>query len=433
MNAVPREHLIGTPTPCAKGHVVVIGGGIVGVCCASYLQRDGFAVTLIDPALPGDSTAKWSCGQMAVSEVIPLSKPGILKKVPGWLMDQKGPLALRPSALPGIAPWFLRFVASARHSKIVEIARAMATLTHDAYADYAPLLEACEDKALLRQRPVLEVFDDPSAIERDRAHLELRRSLGFAYEPLDAAEIGDLEPALAGRFSHGLLFPDWRFVSDTEGFIRALTDSFIARGGRRIRAGAVAIDDENGRATGVTLNSGERVAAHHVVLAAGTGSRKFFGQLGLHVPLEGIAGYQALLPDPGVEIRHSIIYADGGFCFAPMTRGLQIGGTIEFAGRDAQPNFKRADIILEKAKRILPTLKTDALEYGVGYRPFLPDTKPIIDRTRRLPNVFLAVGHGQLGLTLGATTGRLIGDMIAGRQPKQDLTPFSAYRFTRHA
>ena len=96
-----------------KEKAVVIGGGIVGVCCALYLQREGYRVTLVDPAAPGDSTAKWSCGQMAVSEVIPLSKPGILKKIPAWLLDQKGPLALRPSALPGILPWFLRFVANA--------------------------------------------------------------------------------------------------------------------------------------------------------------------------------------------------------------------------------------------------------------------------------------------------------------------------------
>jgi len=112
-----------------------------------------------------------------------------------------------------------------------------------------------------------------------------------------------------------------------------------------------------------------------------------------------------------------------------MTRGLQIGGTIEFAGRGAKPNFRRADIILEEAKRILPELRTSNVEYGVGYRPFLPDTKPVIDRSHRLQNVFMAFGHGQLGLTLGATTGRLIGDMVAGRPTKQNLAPFSANRF----
>jgi D-amino-acid dehydrogenase len=112
-----------------------------------------------------------------------------------------------------------------------------------------------------------------------------------------------------------------------------------------------------------------------------------------------------------------------------MTRGLQIGGTIEFAAAGAKPNFRRADIILQKAKRVLPQMQTSQVEYGVGYRPFLPDTKPIIDRSRRLPNVLMAFGHGQLGLTLGATTGRLIADMAAGRTPRQNLEPFSAYRF----
>lgn len=417
------------PQPHTPEKAIVIGGGIVGVCCALYLQRDGYEVTLIDPAAPGDSTAKWSCGQMAISEVIPLSKPGILKKIPGWLLDQKGPLALRPSALPGILPWFLRFLACARHSKIVEIAEAMTTLTSHVYEDYAPLLEACEDKSLLGQRPVVEVFDSPAGLVHERPHLELRKSLGFRSEELDAAAIGDLEPALAGKFKHGLLFPDWRAVSDTEGFIAALTESFVKQGGTRVRGEAKRLLELEGIASGVVLANGDRYPASKVVVAAGTGSRQLFGQLGVDIPLTGIAGYQAVLPHPGVEIRHSVIYADGGFCFSPMTRGLQIGGTIEFAGPNAEPNFKRAEIILEKAKRILPQLNTDNFEYGVGYRPFLPDTKPVIDRSSRLSNVFMAFGHGQLGLTLGATTGRLIADLVAGRPTAQDLTPFSASRF----
>lgn len=420
--------MINTQSP-THGQAVVIGGGIVGVCCALYLQREGHRVTLIDPQVPGDSTAKWSCGQMAVSEVIPLSKPGILKKIPGWLLDQKGPLALRPSALPGILPWFLRFVACARHSRIVDIANEMATLTHHVYEDYAPLLDRCADKNLMGERPIIEVFDTAEGLAQERPHMDLRRSLGFKSEVLDRSAIADLEPALAGKFNHGLLFPDWRAVSDTEGFIAALTQSFIDQGGVRLRGQVGKINENSDRASGVTLVNGERYPADHVVIAAGTGSRQFFSQIGGSVPLAGIAGYQVLLPHSGVEVRHSVIYADGGFCFAPMTRGLQIGGTIEFSGPDAEPNFKRADIILEKARKILPQLKLDDIEYGIGYRPFLPDTKPVIDRSSRLKNVFLAFGHGQLGLTLGATTGRLIADLVAERPPAQDLTPFSARRF----
>ncbi|GHS80217.1 D-amino-acid dehydrogenase [Pseudomonas sp. PAGU 2196] len=416
------------PHPSAQ-QAIVIGGGIVGVCCALYLQRDGYQVTLVDPAAPGDSTAKWSCGQLAVSEVIPLSKPGILMKIPGWLLDQKGPLALRPSALPSILPWFLRFLACARSSKINQIAQDMARLTQHVYDDYAPLLNACPDKTLLGDRPILEVFDSPAGLAHERPHLDLRKQLGFKSEELDGAAIADLEPALAGKFQHGLLFPDWRAVNDTEGFIAALTTSFIAQGGVRVRQAAVKIDHTHDRATGVTLADGTRLPAEQVVVAAGTGARAFFDTLGVNIPLAGIAGYQAVLPQPGVEIRHSVIYADGGFCFAPMTRGLQIGGTLEFAAPGAEPNFKRAEIIMEKARRVLPQLNTQGMQFGVGYRPFLPDTKPVIDRAPRLHNVVMAFGHGQLGLTLGATTGRLVADLVAQRTPAQDLNAFSARRF----
>jgi len=409
---------------------VVIGGGIVGICCALYLQRDNWQVTLIDPAAPGDSTAKWSCGQIAISEVIPLSKPGILKKIPGWLLDQTGPLALRPAALLGILPWFLRFLACARENRIREIAKALASLTHSIYDDYAPLLDACEDKNLLGERPVIELFGQKKDLQHERTFFALRKELGFQVEELTESAIAKLEPALAGKLKYGVLLPEWRAVADTEGFIAALTESFIAKGGKRILGKVEELEEANAKVVEVRLASGEQLSADTVVLAAGNGSREFFQQLGISkVPLAAIGGYQAVLSNPQVEIRHSIIYADGGFCFTPMTRGLQIGGTIEFSGNNAQPNFNRAQIILNKAKALLPNLNTEPVEFGVGWRPFLPDTKPIIDKSPRLNNVLLAFGHGQLGLALGATSGRLIAELAVGKTPSQDLTPFRATRF----
>ena len=408
---------------------VVIGGGIVGVCCALYLQKDGFTVTVVDPAEPGESTAKWSCGQMAVSEIIPLSKKGILRKIPGWLLDQQGPLALRPSAFPNIIPWFLRFLSCAREDRVQEIAQSLATLTHQVYDDYAVLLNDCSDKTLIGTRPILEVFDSATEIEHERQYLELRQSHGFKHQIIDEQEISDLEPAFAGKFKHGLLFNDWTAVKDTKGFIAALTKSFIQKGGQRIHGKVEKLIESDGRITQVVLDNNGIVEVDAIVLAAGVGSKPFFKQLGINPPLAGIAGYQAVVPNPEVEIKHSTIYANGGFCFAPMTRGLQIGGTIEFAADGAVPNMKRAEIILNKAKHILPELNTQGTTFGVGYRPFLPDTKPIIDMSPRFSNVALAFGHGQLGLTLGATTGKLIVGLLSGRKPDIDLTPFKATRF----
>ncbi|WP_236645238.1 NAD(P)/FAD-dependent oxidoreductase [Pseudomonas sp. RIT288] len=303
------------------------------------------------------------------------------------------------------------------------------SLTHHVHADYALLLQGCTEQALLCEKPVIKLFESAAGMDQERPHLAFRTALGFKAEVLDAAAIADLEPALAGTFSHGLLFPDWCSVSDTEGFIAALTRSFIDQGGVRGRGQVKRLDEVVDHASGVTLNNGVRYAADHVVIAAGLGSRAFLHQLGVKIPLAGIAGYQVLLPTPEVTIHHSVTLPDGGFCLSPMTRGLQIAGTMEFARPNAEPNFKRTDIILEKARKILPRPQMANFEYGVGYRPYLPDTKPVIDRSTRLSNVFLAFGHGQLGLTLGATTGRLIAQMVAGRVPAKNLEPFSAARF----
>ncbi|MGR4068466.1 NAD(P)/FAD-dependent oxidoreductase [Billgrantia sp. C5P2] len=408
---------------------VVIGGGIVGVCCALYLQREGHSVMLVDPEAPGESTAKWSCGQMAVSEIVPLSKPGILKQIPGWMLDQKGPLALRPTAIPSLLPWMMRFLANARRSRIDTIAEELATLTSKVYQDYASLFERCEDKDLLGSQPTLEVFDTRAGLEHEQAYIALRRELGFKVESLGADEIGELEPAMAGKFSHGLLLSDWRTVRDTEGFIAALTKSFVDQGGTRLQESVKSIEASQGRATGIRLESGRAIALDQLVVAAGNGSKRFFEVLGVKVPLMGIGGYQAVVRNAGVELRHATVYADGGFGFVPMTRGLQIGGTIEFAGDNAEPNYERARIILEKAKRILPSLDISDVEFGVGFRPFLPDTKPVIDKSPKLTNAAMAFGHGQLGLTLGATTGRLIADLLQGRKSAEDITPFRASRF----
>lgn len=366
---------------------------------------------------------------MAVSEIVPLSKPGILKQIPGWMLDQKGPLALRPTAIPSLLPWMMRFLANARRSRIDTIAEELATLTSKVYQDYASLFERCEDKDLLGSQPTLEVFDTRAGLEHEQAYIALRRELGFKVESLGPGEIGELEPAMAGKFSHGLLLSDWRTVRDTEGFIAALTKSFVDQGGTRLQESVKSIEASQGRATGIRLESGRAIGLDQLVVAAGNGSKRFFEVLGVKVPLMGIGGYQAVVRNAGVELRHATVYADGGFGFVPMTRGLQIGGTIEFAGDNAEPNYERARIILEKAKRILPSLDISDVEFGVGFRPFLPDTKPVIDKSPRLGNAAMAFGHGQLGLTLGATTGRLIADLLQGRKSAEDITPFRASRF----
>lgn len=366
---------------------------------------------------------------MAVSEIVPLSKPGIIKKVPGWILDQKGPLALRPSAMPRLLPWMLKFMANARRSRIEKIAQELASLTSQVYKDFAPLIENCHNQDLLVDKPTIEVFDSKSSLGDEEVYINLRRDLGFKVDVIGKDEIADLEPVLAGKFLHGLMLSDWRAVRDTEGFIVELTKSFIDQGGTVVKDFVKSIQTNQDKANGVTLESGASIPLEHLVVAAGNGSKRFFDTLGIKVPLMGIGGYQAVVKNPGIEFKHSTVYADGGFGFIPMTRGLQIGGTIEFAADGASPNYDRSRIILDKAKKIIPELDASDVEFGVGWRPFMPDTKPVIDLSAKFNNVAMAFGHGQLGLTLGATTGRLVSDLLHGRQSDEDISPFRASRF----
>lgn len=409
--------------------VTVLGGGVVGLCCALYLQREGYSVSLLDELPPGQSTAKWSCGQMAVSEIIPVSKPGLFRKVPGWLIDRLGPLAIRPSALPQLLPWMVRFAANARMSRIRQIASELGSLSQRVYEDYAPLLSGLETEELFNPNPPVQVFKNAKTLTEDQHYARILRELGFVTETLTSAQIGELEPAVAGCFEHGVLLNDWRTVRDTEAFLRALNKRFLDAGGERVTDRVLDLDCSGDEVNAVLLEHGGRRSVSTLILAAGHGSRRFFGRLGIRAPLIAIAGYQVVVRDAGVELGRSIIYSDGGFGMVPMTRGLQIGGTIEFVGHDERPNFERSKVILKRAKEILPRLDSKSVEYGVGFRPALPDTKPVIDRVPGVHNAILAFGHGQLGLTLGATTGRLVADLVARRSPAVSLTPFSLSRF----
>ena len=140
-------------------------------------------------------------------------------------------------------------------------------------------------------------------------------------------------------------------------------------------------------------------------------------------------GYWSGVSDPGVDLKHTVFYPAGGFGITPYENTLAVAGTIEIASQNAQPNWRRADILVDRARRVLPGLKSDRVARRMGRRPFLPDTRPAIGRTKAYKNLILATGHGQLGVTLAATTGRLVSDIVANRHQNADLSAFSPDRF----
>lgn len=409
--------------------VTVIGGGIIGICSAIALQDAGYDVEIVEKTTPGDGATRGNCGLLAAGEIVPISKPGVLKKIPGWLMDPQGPLFVRPGALLREWPWLLRFLWSGRIGRVKEIAAGLARLTDHAEADFRQLLEKAGIASNMGRAENLVVFDSKADYEKDRMAWDLRRSLGFEHQFLTRDDLRKLEPELAGPIECGVLAKRWVHFSDPHLMAARLASFFQSRGGT-IRIAAVRkIGTSGDRAVDVRLETGETIPVKTVVVAAGAWSRSLVAGLGLRTPLAALQGYHFHVQKPGVTLNHAVLYANGGFVLTPMETGLRLAGTIEISGLDAKANFSRADVLARKAARILPNADLSQGDKWMGPRPFMPDTMPVLGMAPRHRNVVLAYGHGQLGLTLGATTGKIVADLVANRQSAIDLTPYRPTRF----
>jgi glycine/D-amino acid oxidase-like deaminating enzyme len=409
--------------------VAVIGAGIVGVCTARYLQRDGCRVTVIDPLPPGKGASFGNAGGIGVTEVVPLSIPGTIWRVPRWLLDPLGPLTIRWTYLPQLAPWLWRFWRAGTRRQVEAASRALASLLATAYNDYDILLGEAGVRDIVRRNGCISLYESEEALRRDALEWDIKRAYGVRVKRLGPEEIRQMEPDLAPVFAAGMFMPDWGHVADPYRVVTAIAETFVRNGGT-IKAGR-AVDFEIGPEgpRALLTDGGERIAFDQLVVAAGAWSRKLAGRLGSRVPLESERGYHATLPRPGVELRRMLHSAAGGFVLTPMAMGLRLAGTVELGGLKAPPNYARARVLVKRAKRFLPGLDAEGASTWMGHRAALPDSLPVIGRSPHFANLFLAFGHGHLGLTEGATTGRLIAALAAERPPGIDLAPFRADRF----
>jgi len=416
-------------------HVVIIGAGIVGAASAIELIRDGHQVTVVEPGEPGgEQAASYGNGTLLnPSSVIPMSAPGIWKKVPGYLADPLGPLAIRWRYLPRLWPWLWRFVrAGATEARLAATARALAPLLADAPERHRRLAEEAGVGSLIMRQGVLFVFPDRAAFEAESLSWRLRRENGTRWLELDENELRQREPNLDRRYKFALLVEENGQCRDPGAYVAALVRHAVGLGATLRRTRATGLRIENGRLKAVATDDGE-LACDKAVLAAGARSRALALAAGDKVPLETERGYHAVIRNPGLELRYPMMPSDGKMAFAMTPDGLRIGGQVELAGLEAAPNWKRAEILLAFARTVYPGLpgstSADQVKIWMGHRPSTPDGLPCIGPASGCPDVVHAFGHGHVGLTAGATTGRLVADVISARPLSVELAPYAAARF----
>jgi len=408
--------------------IAVIGAGIVGVCTALYLQRDGHRVTLVDYREPGEGASKGNAAVIAAAACEPVAMPGILWRVPGMLMDPLGPLAIRWRHLPRLMPWLLRFLAASRPSRVEASSIALRALSLLSLDSYRILTEAAGLSDMIRDTGWLSVYRSRASFAEAEIELDLQRRRGVKLEIMEREQIRQREPSLAPMFERAVFYPEHSMTVDNFALVQRLARDFVARGGRLLceRVTDIELTDAGPR---MLVTDRGRHETEGVVLAAGAWSRALARRLGHKVALETERGYHVMLPDPGVMPRLPIHIPDFGFVATPLAGGLRLAGTVELGGLAAPPDWRRARILLARGREVFPGLREDGLSHWMGFRPSVPDSVPVISDSPKLPNAYFAFGHGHLGLTYGAVTGRLIADLAAGRDPGLDMRPYRVERW----
>ena len=411
------------PAPCS---IAVIGAGAVGLGAALFLQRDGHQVTLFDPLEPGRGTSFGNAGGVVVSSCMPLGTPDVLKKLPKMLLDRDSPLVIRWRYLPQITPWLLGLLRASTRPRVAAISPAMGQLGRYAAEAWMTLAEAADVAEAVRPVGWLKVYRTQAAFAGAAWEQELAAEQGIKLDVLTPKELRQLEPNLAPIYKGALFSPDSRFVLNPGRVTTALAADFRARGGAIEQQAVEDIEQQEG---GVALRTaaGQR-RFDRAVVAAGAWSKRFRARLGVAPRLDTERGYHLMLPTPERSLTRPVSESEVYFALSPMEEGLRLCSLVEFGGLELPPAYGRIERALTEAQRALPSLVPEIRSRWMGYRPSHPDSLPVIGPAPKMPRVICAYGHAHLGLTQGPVTGRLVADLVAGREPLIPLGPYAGDR-----
>ena len=415
--------------------VVVLGAGIVGVCAASWLQREGYDVVVIDRQEPGEATSFGNAGCINGSSIVPVAMPGVLKNVPRWLLNPDGPLVVRWQYLPRLMPWLLRFIASSDPAKVDAQARALRALMESSLADYAPLVRDARAERFVHERGHLIAYTTDAGHASDDKAMRLRAQNGVVIDEITKTQLHDMEPDLAPGFIRARRIGETGHVSDPGQFTKQLAHAAVSRGARFVKADIRGVQTDGTRVTGVITNAGVQPASA-VIVALGAWSVSIVRELGDRVLLDTERGYHIEVPGAQARPRVPTLWYEGKMFATPMDGRVRCAGTVELAGLNAPPDWSRTRLLERQLKQMYPAIADDiaragegALPRWLGFRPSTPDSLPVIGPSARFSNAIYAFGHGHVGLTAAASTGRVVARILAGQSSGIDLEPFSIGRF----
>jgi D-amino-acid dehydrogenase len=421
--------------------ILIIGGGVVGLCCAYYASEAGHAVTLVDRNGPSrDGCSFGNAGMIVPSHFIPLAAPGMVEMGIRMMRDRRSPFHIVPRASRDLWSWGTKFCQSATAEHVARSAPLLRDLNFASRACYIELSERFGGNFGLAQHGLLALCKSPAVFEEEGHVAETARRLGIPAEVLDADEVNQLEPRLTADVAGGVFFPKDCHL-DPAAFMVSLQRHLEARGVRFLwRRDVSDIVTHHGRIEAIRVAAagggddagGETLHADEYVIAGGAWSPILASQVGLDLPMQAGKGYSLTLARPRQQPTICAILTEARVAVTPMGQSLRFAGTMQIAGLDASIDGERVAGIIASVPRYFPAFREEDFA-GVrpwsGLRPCSPDGLPYIGRTERATNLVIAAGHAMMGLSLGPITGKLVAQIVSGGRTEMPLGLLSPERF----
>jgi len=416
----------------SEPRVVVIGGGVIGVCCAYFLAKRGTRVTLLERGEIGCGASYGNAGAIAPGHG-PMNKPGRVKQALKSLFNPLSPLHVAPRADPALARWLVEFARYCTASHVETGLRALAPLGHATIRLYDRLVSEENLDCHYRQDGYYEVYRTEPGVAAARHEIETMHRHGFGAAFLDGATLREREPALKTDVLGGAFFPQAATVNPHRFVLEMATRA--EQHDARVLTGAEVkeIISKDGHVQGVQTVAGEQIEADAVVVAAGARSNALTRHLGLHLPLQAAKGYhQDRVPRQGETpaLSQTCMLGEASVFCTPMDGFVRFAGTLEFSGINDRMKRSRLEQLTNAARLYLDGMSEAERESEwCGLRPCLSDGLPAVGPIPGHRGAFIATGHAMLGLTLGPITGQLVAEHVLDGTPSLDLTRLGADRF----
>ncbi len=426
--------------------VLIVGGGVIGLCTAYYCAQRGFAVTVLerDPA-SGDGCSFGNAGMVVPSHIVPLAAPGAVALALRWMWNPASPFYLKPRLDADLFSWGVKFWRAANAGHVRRAAPLLRDLLLASRKCFEELAALPGVDFGLAKNGLLMLCQEQHTLDEEARTAELARSLGIPAEVLDSKQTAALDPGACLDIAGAVYFPldchltPGRFMAVLQqqceqAGVKFIWNSEVADWrieNRRIRAAKAGTPRCGVQTAQRAVPTGE-IEADEFILCGGSWSPLLARKLGLDLPIQAGKGYSLTLPKPRQLPQICSILVEARVAVTPMDGALRVGGTMEIAGLNEDVNPVRVRGIVKSFCRYFPEFRTedfDGIQPWRGLRPCSPDGLPYVGRTRKFENVSLATGHSMMGMSLGPVTGRLMAEILAGEKPATDIALLSPDRY----